>query len=111
MDKKKLIDDNHTIIMPWENSIFLQKDIKVDILRLDLLHPIVSGNKWLKLKGFIHQMEHENEVGILTQGGPWSNHIVAVAAACHYLGYKCAAMLRGKEKLTETLQEAKKYGM
>ena len=111
MEKKKWIDDQHTIIMPWENSIFLQKEIKVDILRLDLLHPVVSGNKWLKLKGFINQMEQEKKAGILTQGGPWSNHIVAVAAACHHLGYKSAALLRGKEKMTTTLEEAKSFGM
>lgn len=111
MDKKKWIDDQYTIIVPWQNSIFSKKKITVDILRLDLLHPIVSGNKWLKLKGFIQQMEKKNLAGILTQGGPWSNHIVAVAAACHFLGYKSAAMLRGKKKMTTTLQEAESYGM
>lgn len=111
MDKNNWITDQHTIIVPWQNSIFSQQNITVDILRLDLLHPVVSGNKWLKLKGFIQQMENENLSGIFTQGGPWSNHIVAVAAACHYSGYRSAAILRGKKNMTATLKEAESYGM
>ena len=111
MDKKNWINDDELIITRWDNHIFHAKGIDVSILRLDLLHPIVSGNKWIKLKGYIKQMELENRVGILTQGGPWSNHIVAVAAACKQLGIQSAALLKGEKRFTPSLEEAQLYGM
>lgn len=111
MDKKKWINDDELIITKWDNFIFHTKGIEVFILRLDLLHPIVSGNKWIKLKGYIQQMELEKKNGILTQGGPWSNHIVAVAAACKQLGVQSAALLKGDKKITAMLEQAQSYGM
>jgi 1-aminocyclopropane-1-carboxylate deaminase len=111
MNKENWINDKELIITPWQNGIFSTKKIAVFILRLDLLHPVVSGNKWIKLKNFIRQMNISNKAGILTQGGPWSNHIVAVAAACKELGVQSAALLKGNEKMTASLEEAQSYGM
>lgn len=111
MSKKKWVNDDELIITKWHDPIFGAKNINVSILRLDLLHPIVSGNKWIKLKGYIAAMELANKTGILTQGGPWSNHIVAVAAACKYLGVQSAALLKGEKKMTASLEEAQQYGM
>ncbi|RMH44263.1 MAG: 1-aminocyclopropane-1-carboxylate deaminase/D-cysteine desulfhydrase, partial [Gammaproteobacteria bacterium] len=45
--------------------------------RDDLIHPIVSGNKWRKLYGLTHQLPEGAKV--FTMGGPWSNHAHAVA--------------------------------
>ncbi len=111
MNKENWINDKELIFSPWENGIFSTKDLIVSILRLDLLHPVVSGNKWLKLKNFIKEMKTFNKAGILTQGGSWSNHIVAVAAACNQLGFRSAAMLKGEKRMTASLEEARFYGM
>src|SRR5690606_25442014 len=51
--------------------------------------------------------------GILTWGGPWSNHIVATAAAAALLKLPCIGIIRGEEPatLSPTLQSAIAYGM
>ena len=57
-------------------------DINVDVLRLDLIHPIISGNKWFKLKYHIRAALGEKKKGIVTFGGAYSNHLAATAVAC-----------------------------
>ena len=52
----------------------------VVVLRLDLVHPVVSGNKWFKLKEYMAEAKQLKKV-LLTFGGAFSNHIVATAAA------------------------------
>jgi 1-aminocyclopropane-1-carboxylate deaminase/D-cysteine desulfhydrase-like pyridoxal-dependent ACC family enzyme len=49
-------------------------------LRLDLLHPVISGNKWFKLKFYLDEARRQNKT-LLTFGGAYSNHIAATAAA------------------------------
>src|SRR3982751_4079810 len=71
-------------------------DITVDVLRLDLLHPAVSGNKWFKLKEYLRQARDEDKTYILTFGGAYSNHIVATAAAAQAMGFKSIGLIRGE---------------
>ena len=67
------------------------------ILRDDLIHPIVSGNKWRKLKhAFAYVVNHKLD-GILTYGGAYSNHLVATAEACRMFGVECMLVVRGEE--------------
>ena len=49
---------------------------------------------------------------ILTWGGPWSNHIVATAFACHHLGLSCVLLIRGErpENLSATLSKVIELG-
>src|SRR5438045_8406411 len=51
----------------------------VDVLRLDLVHPVVSGNKWFKLKLYLEEAKAGNKI-LVTIGGAYSNHLVAAAA-------------------------------
>ena len=37
-------------IQPLNDNYFRHCNINVDVLRLDKIHPVVSGNKWFKLK-------------------------------------------------------------
>jgi 1-aminocyclopropane-1-carboxylate deaminase len=88
-------------------------NIAVDVLRLDLLHPAVSGNKWFKLKEYLKQATEEHKNYILTFGGAYSNHIVATAAAAEATGFKSIGLIRG-ERLSElscSLQIAREHGM
>lgn len=87
--------------------------INVDVLRLDQVHPIVSGNKWFKLKEYVKQAQLQNKHTILTFGGAYSNHIVATAAASKGLGLKSIGIIRGErlQQLSPTLQEASSLGM
>jgi 1-aminocyclopropane-1-carboxylate deaminase len=85
----------------------------VDVLRLDLLHPIISGNKWFKLKGHLQVALVSPDRPILTFGGAWSNHLVATAFAAKQLGLPSIGIIRGERapKLSATLEDAASYGM
>jgi 1-aminocyclopropane-1-carboxylate deaminase len=82
-----------------------------DLLRLDMIHPIVSGNKLFKLRPWIDQAKKQGKTGILTFGGAWSNHIVASAYASREAGLSSVGMIRGGEFTTTTMAEARSYGM
>ena len=85
----------------------------IDVLRLDEIHPIVSGNKWFKLKNYLFDALANNKKAILTFGGTYSNHIVATAAASHYYKIKSIGIIRGERPkiLSHTLQQALSYEM
>lgn len=87
---------------------------RVDMLRLDLLHPVVSGNKWYKLKYNIEYAHKHGYKSVLTFGGAYSNHLVATAAAARAYGLRSIGIIRGLHaagKLTPTLASCKEYGM
>jgi len=92
---------------------FSEKKIAIDVLRLDKIHPQLSGNKWFKLRYYIEAAQQQQKKTILTFGGAWSNHIVATAAACNLKKIKSIGIIRGEEAgiLSPTLQQAKALGM
>jgi 1-aminocyclopropane-1-carboxylate deaminase len=67
------------------------------VKREDLIHPIVSGNKFRKLKYNLIEAKKNNLTTILTFGGAFSNHIAATAEACQLLGLDCIGIIRGDE--------------
>ena len=71
--------------------------ISVFIRREDLIHPIVSGNKFRKLKYNLLQAKAEKQQTLLTFGGAYSNHIAAVAFAGKENGFKTIGIIRGDE--------------
>src|SRR5688572_220098 len=75
--------------------------VSISILRLDLLHAIVSGNKWFKLKYYLAEAV-AGEKTVLTFGGAYSNHIVATAAAAKVAGVRCLGVIRGEEGPTQS---------
>jgi 1-aminocyclopropane-1-carboxylate deaminase len=97
-------------------NISFPKSITLYIKRDDLIHPIVSGNKFRKLKYNLLQAKTENQFTLLTFGGAFSNHIAAVAFAGKENGFKTIGIIRGEElknKVSEnpTLQFAQDCGM
>ncbi|WP_157986528.1 1-aminocyclopropane-1-carboxylate deaminase/D-cysteine desulfhydrase [Chitinophaga alhagiae] len=80
------------------------------MLRLDRLHPLVSGNKWFKLK---YNLEAAAGRPIVTFGGAYSNHIAATAAACRMQGIACTGIIRGERPAApgHTLKHAAEMGM
>lgn len=90
------------------------RNIQLQLLRLDQIHPAVSGNKWFKLHTYIETIQQGKYAGIITFGGAYSNHLVATAAACHYHHIPCIGLVRGLEgadKPTESLQECRQWEM
>ena len=98
--------------VPKFNSISYL-NFNIAILRLDLIHPEISGNKWFKLKYNIEKAKSQNLKTILTFGGAFSNHIAATAAACKIEGLVSIGIIRGEEStnLNSTLHKAKEDGM
>jgi 1-aminocyclopropane-1-carboxylate deaminase len=98
---------------PIQSILSLSQSQKVDLLRLDLLHPIVSGNKFYKLRFYI-EIALEKEVSTVASfGGPFSNHIVALAFTAKEAGLKSIGYIRtnADEPMTPSLAEANAYGM
>lgn len=92
---------------------FSNEGIGVSILRLDLLHPVVSGNKWFKLQYYLQEALAAGKTTIASFGGAYSNHIVAMAYTAKQTGLKSIGYIRGEmnKKLTPTLSDAKEFGM
>lgn len=86
---------------------------RIGILRLDLIHPEISGNKWFKLKYNLEQAKKEKKDTIITFGGAFSNHIAATAFACKLAGFKSIGIIRGEESSANnpTLSFAQQNGM
>ncbi|MEM0541205.1 pyridoxal-phosphate dependent enzyme [Flavobacterium sp. j3] len=86
------------------------------IKREDEIHPFISGNKYRKLKYNILRAKAENKETLLTFGGAFSNHILAVAAVGKEFGFKTIGVIRGEElcdKIADnpTLHKAQDFGM
>ena len=94
----------------------LPDGIELFIKREDKLHPIISGNKFRKLKYNIQEAKRLGHTTLLTFGGAFSNHILAVAGAGAEFGFKTIGVIRGEElecKINEnpTLAQAQELGM
>lgn len=102
--------------MNQEVQIQFPNSISVTIKRDDLLHPVVSGNKFRKLKYNLLQAKCESKKTLLTFGGAFSNHIAAVAYAAQENGFQSIGIIRGDElrdkiENNPTLQFAQECGM
>lgn len=100
-------------IQKINSEIAANAGVKLSILRLDLMHPEVNGNKWFKLKYNLAEAKEKNFSTILTFGGAYSNHIYATAAAGKIFGFRTIGVIRGEENrpLNHTLQFALAQGM
>ena len=79
------------------HPLFTQHNVQVQIKRDDLIHPIISGNKWRKLKyNLSHINQCKNYQGVLSFGGSYSNHIHALAFACFEQKIPCVGIIRGE---------------
>jgi 1-aminocyclopropane-1-carboxylate deaminase/D-cysteine desulfhydrase-like pyridoxal-dependent ACC family enzyme len=107
-----IIDERLAVIQPISKVWYKGKVAAIDMLRLDALHPVISGNKWYKLRlNLAYAKEHGRQT-VVTFGGAWSNHLVATAYAAQHFGLKSVAIVRGRqEELTPTLQQCRHYGM
>lgn len=93
--------------------VFAQAGIRVWVKRDDLIHPLISGNKWRKLKYNLCEAQQKKQQRLLTFGGAFSNHIYSLAAAGRIYGFKTIGMIRGEETLplNATLRFARDQGM
>lgn len=95
------------------DMLLTKNNLLLDVLRLDVMHDVVSGNKWFKLKYYLEDAAATGFDTIATFGGAFSNHIVATAYAARQKGFKSVGIIRGEEaeNLSPTLLFARQLGM
>ena len=99
-----------------ESPILDEKEVTLFIKREDTIHPLISGNKFRKLKYNLLEAQNQGQDTLLTFGGAFSNHIAAVACVGHEQGLKTIGVIRGEElegnwQDNPTLQLAHNHGM
>ncbi|BCX69367.1 pyridoxal-phosphate dependent enzyme [Pseudomonas izuensis] len=85
--------------------------IESAILRLDLIDPLISGNKWFKLIEHLKAADRAGAEGIISLGGTHSNHLHALAAAGKRFGFATVGLLRGHPQETPTTLDLQAFGM
>ena len=98
-----------------ELPVLERHGVTLTLKREDLLFPLLSGNKFRKLK---YNLKYAREKGfgtLLTFGGAFSNHLHATAAAGKLYGFRTIGLVRGEElaekPLNPTLASARASGM
>jgi len=93
---------------------FNEADVRVFVKRDDLIHPIISGNKWRKLKEYIGIAKENPNLPMLSFGGAYSNHLYALAYVGNQFNIKTIGIVRGEELTIESnpyLKQMNQWGM
>lgn len=99
------------------HPLLKKQQLTLQVKRDDLLHPLISGNKWRKLKYNLllmqKSMQEKHQKTVLTFGGAFSNHIYATAAAGKLFGFNTIGVIRtdALDPCNSTLRFAKACGM
>ena len=95
------------------HPLLIDKEISLEVLRIDQTDALISGNKWFKLKYNLIQAKQDGYSTLLSFGGPFSNHLHALAAAGKAQQFHTIGIIRGEAHipLNPTLSDAVKNGM
>lgn len=91
--------------------VFAENNVDVYIKREDLIHPFISGNKWRKLKYVLAEAKTLHKNTLVSFGGAYSNHLIALACAGALFGFKTRAFVRGEEVTNHMLGLCQTFGM
>jgi len=94
-----------------EDAVFSEQKIELYLKRDDLIHPLISGNKWRKLKYLLADAKFQHKRHLVTFGGAFSNHLLATASAGATFGFKTTGFVRGEEVTNDTLFMCSLLGM
>src|ERR1700704_5423767 len=81
----------------WDHRVFSENHLRTDVLRLDKIHSEISGNKWFKLKYYLEKATRTNKRNLVSFGGAYSNHLLALAAIASIYGLSSTGIIRGEE--------------
>lgn len=101
------------VVTELKSILYENKRIRVSMLRLDEIHPVISGNKLFKLYYFLDEARNSSHKKIITFGGAFSNHLAATAFACKEMNLKSIGIVRGEKPamLSHTLLFCLELGM
>lgn len=98
-------------IMQADWPVFKANGVEVVVVREDLRHPVVGGNKPWKLKYNLKAFQTSGKGAILSFGGAYSNHLLALSEVCHWYGIALHAIIRGDEKpYNERIKRMEEHG-
>lgn len=105
--------DPRSLLTALDLPLYRQRGVRVAVLRLDLLHPQISGNKWFKLLPLMQRLEAGERPRVLSFGGVWSNHLHALAFLGQRFGIATLGLVRGDggQQPTAMLADARRWGM
>lgn len=108
-----LLDTTAIKLQTVRDPVLEQRGIELCVVRLDLLHPFLSGNKWFKLRRNLESARSVDATTLLSFGGAYSNHIHALAAAGKLFDFQTIGIIRGEltSPLNPTLSFAQQQGM
>ncbi len=86
---------------------------RLDLLRMDLSGGAAPGNKQFKLHLWLQRAERLGVSRLVSFGGPWSNHLHALAATGAEAGLETVGLVRGdhSDAPSAMLQDAERWGM
>lgn len=101
------------VISELKSAVYNSKHLRVSMLRLDEIHPVISGNKIFKLYYFLDEVLKTIHKTVVTFGGAFSNHLAATAFACKEMNLKSIGIVRGERPavLSHTLLFCLDQGM
>lgn len=108
-----MITSNQICIQPVQDPLLASRDISLQVVRFDLAHPVVGGNKWYKLQHNLALARAQGATRLLSFGGAYSNHLYALAGAGAEAGFATIGVIRGElvTPLNATLAFARQQGM
>lgn len=84
-------------------ALFTDKKVEVWVKRDDLIHPFISGNKSRKLHFILDDARKKGKTHLVSFGGAFSNHLLALASAAAENGFTSTAFVRGEDVQNDTL--------
>lgn len=108
-----MITSDQICVQRVHDECLLQHDVSLRLVRFDLAHPVVGGNKWYKLQQNLMLAREQGATRLLSFGGAYSNHLYALAAAGAEAGFDTLGVIRGElvTPLNSTLAFARARGM
>ncbi|WP_372767755.1 1-aminocyclopropane-1-carboxylate deaminase/D-cysteine desulfhydrase [Pseudoalteromonas sp.] len=95
IDLKLNIDE--TPVQKIIHPVLVENNISLFVKRDDLTHPLISGNKWRKLKHNLIYAKQNNINQLISFSGAFSNHLYALAGASRLFNFDTKVIVRGPE--------------
>lgn len=84
---------------------------RIDVLRLDRLHGLASGNKWFKLRANLDEARRVGARHLVSFGGAYSNHLHALAAIAAEQAWPCCVFVRAdSDQQTPCMVDMARWG-
>lgn len=103
---------NSSSVQRLESESYSSKELEVHVKRDDLIHPVISGNKWRKLKYLLLEIEASGKKRLAAMGGRYSNFLHSLSYVCMLLGWELELFILGYSEQTDTLTiaDARRWG-